>query len=355
MRRWCLSVLLGSLLSMMAGMALGAGAEAERALEDYAFPARHDDTRQGVRTDALLVLRDGVPVYERYADPTGADIPHLTWSVSKSVLATVLGVAYGEGTFKLDDPVARFYPPMALHPGVRLRDLLHWASGLGWQEDYEYAPLNSSVVAMLYTRGRGDMARFAARHKGVLDPGGAYRYSSGDSMLLSAALRGMVGDTAYADYPWTALFQPLGIDSAVWETDASGTFVGSSYLYMTARDLARIGQLMLQRGRWNDRALVPEDWVAFNLAPFSSPTPLPPGEAPGGHWWLNRQANGGPGPWPDAPADTFAALGHWGQGLYVMPGLHLVIVRYADDRDGSFDHNRLLRLVRAAFTEGERP
>lgn len=318
------------------------------ALDAYAFPPRDEVERKGVRTDALLIIHDGEEVYERYGGVTRADTPHLTWSISKSILASVLGVAFAEGRFKLEDPVAKFYPPFSAHPDIKLQDLLHWASGLDWQEDYEYAPLNSSVVAMLYTRGRGDMARYTAEHGVASAPGTSYRYSSGDSTVLAAALKGMVGDGAYADYPWTALFDPLGISSATWERDATGTFVGSSYAYMTARDLARIGLLMERGGRWQDRQLVPRAWVDFNLTPFKSLTPTPPDEAPGGHWWLNKNADGKPGPWPDAPADTFAALGHWGQALYVIPSAKLVIVRYADDRDGSYDHNQLLKLALSA-------
>ncbi|WP_268797751.1 serine hydrolase domain-containing protein [Pseudomonas huanghezhanensis] len=320
-------------------------------LEKYAFTPRDELTRDGIRTDALLVIRDGHILYERYAGPTHGNTPHLTWSISKSVMATVLGVAYGQGRFKLDDPVAMFYPPFRAHPDIKMQDLLHWASGLDWQEDYEYAPLNSSVVAMLYTRGRADMARFTAEHRVAQAPGTSYRYSSGDSTVLAAALRGIVGDQAYADYPWTALFEPLGIKNATWETDATGTFVGSSYAYMTARDLARVGVLMHREGRWQGRQLVPKAWVDFNLTPFNQQVPLPSGEVPGGQWWLNRTGSGQPGPWPDAPPDTFAALGHWGQALYVIPSARLVIVRYADDRDDTYDHNAFLRLALAAFKE----
>ncbi|MGA9223786.1 MAG: serine hydrolase, partial [Pseudomonas graminis] len=324
------------------------------ALDSYAFPARDEASREGVRTDALLIIHDGEVVYERYGGVTRADTPHLTWSISKSILASVLGVAFGEGRFKLEDAVARFYPPFSAHPDIKLQDLLHWASGLNWQEDYEYAPLNSSVVAMLYTRGRGDMARYTAEHVTASAPGISYRYSSGDSTVLAAALKGMVGERAYADYPWTALFDPLGITSATWERDATGTFVGSSYAYMTARDLARIGLLMERGGRWQDRQLMPKAWVDFNLTPFKSLTPTPTDEAPGGHWWLNKTADGNLGPWPDAPPDTFAALGHWGQALYVIPSAKLVIVRYADDRDGTYDHNQLLKLaLKAVAGEGD--
>lgn len=327
-------------------------------LETYAFAPRDDAERKGVRTDALLVIRDGQIVYERYAEPNTAQTPHLSWSMAKSLFATVLGVAYGEGRFKLDAPVAQYYPPMADHPQIKIGHLLNWASGLDWQEDYEYAPLKSSVVAMLYTRGRGDMAAFTAAHAADAAPGTRFRYSSGDSNLLAAALRGMVGEQAYADYPWTALFEPLGITHAVWERDASGTFIASSYAYLSARDLARVGLLMQRGGRWGERQLLPAAWVDFVSTPFAAyqPQGFAPGDAvPGGQWWLNAELPGSSRPWPDAPADTIAALGHWGQGLYVMPKEKLVVVRYADDRDGSFQHNELLKRVQAAFATEVQP
>ncbi len=327
-------------------------------LEAYAFPPRDEAQRTGVRTDALLVIRDGLVVYERYAGPTGAATPHLTWSMSKSLLATTLGVAYGQGRFKLDAPVAQYYPPFARHPGIKVGHLLNWASGLDWREDYEYAPLKSSVVAMLYTRGRTDMAAFTAAHADAVAPGTRFRYSSGDSNVLSAALKGMVGAEAYADYPWTALFEPLGITSAVWETDPAGTFIASSYAYMSARDLARVGLLMLRDGRWGEQQLLPPAWVAFNRTPLATyqADAAEAGDAvPGGHWWLNAELPGAARPWADAPADAFAALGHWGQGLYVLPTEKLVIVRYADDRDASFQDNQLLKMVASAFAREVQP
>lgn len=336
-------------------LSINANADPLRALEDYAFPVRNDENRQGIRTDALLVMRDGQVIYERYAGETRAETPHLTWSISKSIMATVLGVASGEGRFQLDDPVAKFYPPFSAHPGITLRHLMTWSSGLDWQEDYEYAPLKSSVVAMLYTRGHPDMAAFTADHGEYAKPGQAFRYSSGDSNLLSAALKTIVGPTRYPDYPWTALFEPLGIRHAVWETDATGTFVASSYAYLTARDLARIGLLMARDGRWGERQLLPRDWVTFNREPFVHYQANQDDAVPGGHWWLNRTVEGAAKPWPDAPADTFAALGHWGQAMYVIPGENLVIVRYGDDRDGSYRHNDLLKLVLKAFAAKVQP
>ncbi|WP_061289335.1 serine hydrolase domain-containing protein [Azotobacter vinelandii] len=325
------------------------------AFEAYAFPPRDDGERSGVRSDAVVAIRDGVLVYERYAAPTTADTPHLVWSVSKSLLACLLGVAYGEGRFGLDDPAARYYPPLAAHPALHMRHLLNWTSGLAWEEDYEYSPLTSSVIAMLYTRGHADMGRFVAQHQAGAAPGTHFSYSSGDSLLLAAVLKGMLPAEQYADYPWAVLFEPLGIGSAVWERDATGTFVGASYAYLNARDLARVGLLMLRDGRWGEHRLLPEDWVAFNRSPVPGYRPRAESLVPGGHWWLNLPLEGAPPPWPDVPEDTFAALGHWGQALYVLPKEKLVIVRFADDRDASYRHNDFLRLARAAFVVGEAP
>jgi CubicO group peptidase (beta-lactamase class C family) len=294
-------------------------------------------------------------IYERYAGPTTANTLHLTWSISKSLMATVLGVAYGEGLFTLNDPALKFYPPLEKHPTITMADLLHWASGLDWREDYEYAPLKSSVVAMLYTHGHHDMATFTADHGEYAAPGQAFRYSSGDSNLLSAALKNIVGPARYPDYPWTALFEPLGIRHAVWETDGTGIFVASSYAYLTARDLARVGLLMLRDGRWGERQLLPKDWVAFNLEPFAHYQRNQDDAVPGGQWWLNRAVDGAAQPWRDAPADTFAALGQWGQAMYVIPSQNLVIVRYGDDRGDRYQHNDLLKLALKAFAVKVQP
>jgi len=330
-----------------------------QALETYAFPERDDATRLGIRTDALLVVRDGVIVYERYASPTHAQTPHLLWSASKQLFATVMGVAYTKGLFDLDDPATRYYPPLAAHPEMTIRHLMNWSSSLDWKEDYgPYVPLTSSVVAMLYTHGRRDMPAFAASHAAAAPPGTRYMYSSGDSNLLSAVMRGVVGETAYPDYPWTALFDPLGITSAVWERDANGTFVASSWGHLSARDFARVGLLLQRGGRWKQTPLISPEWIAFISTPFVNYRGLrdEQDEAfPGGQWWVNRAPDNGPRAWPDAPEDLIAALGRSNQTLYMSASEKLVVVRYADDIDGSFQHNELLRLVRAAFIEEQSP
>ena len=319
---------------------------AVEALDAYAFPPRDDATRQGIRTDALLVIRDGQIIYERYAAPTTADTPHLTWSISKSLMATVLGVAYGDNRFKLTDPVARFYPPMKQHPTVTMADLLHWASGLDWQEDYEYAPLKSSVVAMLYTRGRADMAEFAADTEAVQCTGpGLPLFQRRQQYFVRRAQRHARSQGLYE----------LPVGCAVQAAGHSQRHVGNRCrrnlrrLVLCLPDRARFGARRSADGA--GRSLGRATIAAQRLGRFQPPALRQIQGRPGRsrpRRSLVAQPRGTPRPWPDAPADTFAALGHWGQALYVMPAEHLVIVRYGDDRDGSYRHNELLKRVLAA-------
>ena len=193
------------------------------AFEALAFPAGQDEAnRDGPRTNGLVVVRDGRLVYERYARGFGPDTPHIIWSASKSVLQAVYGAAVAEGLVDLDRPVAERSPWIGGGDKARItyRELLQMRSGIDFDEAYEFAPLFSSVLAMLYTRGRADMAAFAAAQPMAAEAGTVWRYKSGDSLILAAALRDLVGADRYPDYPWTALFDRIGVTSAVWERDA---------------------------------------------------------------------------------------------------------------------------------------
>jgi CubicO group peptidase (beta-lactamase class C family) len=301
------------------------------AFETLAFPPAEEADRAGPRTNGLVVIKDGRLVYERYARGFGPDTPHIVWSASKSVLQALYGAAVAEGLADIDRPVAERSPWLGADKArITYRELLQMRSGIAFTEGYEYAPLFSDVLAMLYTRGRADMASFAAAQPLAAAPGAAWAYQSGDSLILAAALRDLVGDR-YPDYPWTALFDRIGVGSATWERDAAGTFVGSSYLYVTPRDLARLGLLYLRDGCWAGERILPEGWVAFAGTP--SPALTGPGIY-GAHWWLNRPGPDGVLPFADAPADLLAATGHWGQKLLVLPSHGLVIARAADDRAG---------------------
>lgn len=329
--------------------------QAVAALDALLFPPETDwadPERKGVRTDGIVVVHHGRIVYERYAHGYDAAMPHLAWSVSKTFTNALTGIAVHQGRLSLDDGICTQVP--AANPDacqVTVQDLLEFASGFDWKETYEHdPPTSSSVLAMLYGEGQADMAAFVAGHPLRDPPGSTYMYSSGDTNLLSAVVGRVLAPVHGEHYPWTLLFEPLGITSATWERDGAGTYVGSSYLYATPRDMARFGALWLYDGCWQGKRILPEGWVAASTrvsAPFRArPLEWTPGEAVQGRQvWLNQAVpeQGAPGlPWPDVPDDAYAAQGHWKQQIVVVPSWDLVVVRTGDDRDGSFDRNAVL-------------
>jgi CubicO group peptidase (beta-lactamase class C family) len=339
----------------------GINREKLKNLEQYLFTLTGGETeRRGIRTDAFVLIRGGNVVFERYARDFHRNRKHLVWSVTKSFINTLVGMAALEGKLQKEDFAAKHYPPLAAggKDAIQVDHLLRMSSGLAWSEKYESAPLRSSVVAMLYTMGRNDMGAFAAAQDLVHPPGTYWYYSSGSTNILAALLKNVYQEKL-EDLIFNRLFKTIGMRFTTWERDGSGTPVGSSYLYTTARDLARFGYLYLHDGIWQGRRILPEKWVRYTttMAPAYYTTPLSEEDFkdnPGAQWYINvgipervqRQ------PWPDAPSDTFAALGHWGQSLYVIPSLDIVAVRLADDRDKTFNQNRYLGLLKNILEKG---
>lgn len=322
---------------------VGLDPEALARLDAYAFSRTGDDAdRRGQRTNALLIVKDGFLVHERYARGYDAETPLLTWSVTKSVVSTLYGAAVHDGLVDVNAPACRYYAPLCRegHDRVRITDLLRMSSGLAWAETYETSPIFSSVMAMLYTRGHEDMAAFAASRPLAHPPGTHWSYSSGDTNLLSAALRGAVGEDAYPDWPWQRLFDRIGMRDVTLERDGAGTFVGSSYLYAPAPALAKWGFLYLNDGVWDGERLLAEGWVdyAATLAPAFHTTPVRRDhheDNPGAQIYLNvgDPERGLAPPWPALPADAMGASGHWGKAIWMIPSWDMVVVRMGDDRE----------------------
>lgn len=317
------------------------------ALIAYSLDRDGDDvTRRGQRTDALVIVRHGKLVAEAYARGTTDRTPLLTWSVTKSFGSTLFGAAVHEGLVHPDDSACVHYAPLCEggRDAIRVGDLLQMSSGLAWEETYETSPVFSSVMAMLYTRGHRDMAAFAASRPLVAPPGTRWVYSSGDSNLASAVLRKPLG-ARYDAYARDALIEPLGMSTAVYEKDPSGTHVASSYLYASAPDVARWAQLMLDDGVWQGERLLAPGWVRWStsIAPAFHSTPVGHehrSSNPGAQWYVNvgDPDRGLERPWPALPTDAFGAAGHWGKFVWVVPSWDLVVVRLGDDREYACTH-----------------
>lgn len=278
-------------------------------------------TGEGLR--AIVVVKDGRIIAEKYADGFSAQTPLLGWSMTKTVTAALLGRMQKDGTLAQDPD--NLFPQWAgdMRARIRLSDMLGMASDLAWNEGYGAV---SDVTRMLYLEP--DMAAFvAALPLNAADgskTGATFEYSSGTTVLLSAYWQALLGDRAKAAaYPYAALFEPLGMSSAVLEADGRGTFAGSSYLYATARDWARFGQFLLQDGRWNNVELLPPGYVDWMVKTH----PASDGHYGQGHVWKRQPGLEEDEEDPGFPHPVFWLAGHDGQSVAVLPDNDMVVVR----------------------------
>lgn len=321
-----------------------------KALEDAVFTLTgKDEDRDGIRTDGLLIIKDGKLIYEKYARGFTRTNKHLSWSVAKSYTSAMVGVAVQQGKLRIDQSICDFLPDIKKADcKISVKDVLEFGTGWDWQEEYEHASYQtSSVLAFLFGEGHKDMLKFVTDHPLYATPGTAWRYSTGDAMVLSAVVKSAVGSNK--GWAQDLLFKPLGMTGAVLEEDLKGTPQGGSSVFATPRDFARLGYLYLHNGCWKDQRLLPSDWVANSTTAsqvYRSNSPAAENEPNGWMWWLNQAIpeKNQPKPWKDAPDDAYEADGHWGQYIVVVPSANVVIMRTGDDRNESLDQSMLISL-----------
>lgn len=303
-------------------------------------------------TKAVVVARDGRLIAERYATGVDAEAPLLSWSMAKSVTMALVGALVLDGRLSLDAPapVPEWRGPGDPRGAITLDQLLRQSSGLAFDETYGAV---NDVSRMLFTER--DTGAFAASFPPAAPPDTVWSYSSGTSNIVARILRDAFGGdlAAMVRFARERLLDPAGMTSALLEPDASGSFIGSSFAFMSARDWARFGELFRRGGVWNGRRLLPEGWVRY----ATTPTPRAPLGCYGAHWWLNAGEPGAPErrPWPAIPAEAFAARGHSGQWVVVVPSARLVVVRLGltvPDREDDGTPELVADLL-AAFAAGD--
>ena len=286
---------------------------------DEAF--REPDT--GLRqTKAVVVIHKGQLLAEQYAEPITATTPSLSWSMAKSVTNLLIGTLVQRNRIDIKQPA-----PIALwqqdeRAAITTDHLLRMSSGLAFNETYG---INTDVTFML--------SNAISASDYAIDVPLAYpvdthwAYSSGTSNILSRIVFDTIGGTLQDKYDYAdeALFYPIGLQSAIMETDGNNVFIGSSYFYATPHDWARLGQLVLQDGVWNGERLLPEGWIDYSV----KPTPTAPNREYGAQFWLNSEPTNDywRSPWPSAPHDAFHMGGYQGQFVIVIPSKELVVVR----------------------------
>ena len=280
---------------------------------------------------AFVVLHEGKVVAERYREGITAGTRLLSWSMAKSFTNALVGIMSGDGLVDIYAPTGIPEWQGDERAAITLNDLMQMQSGLEWNEDYG----NRSDVNLMLHREQ-DMGLYAIKKPLEHKPGTFWYYSSGSTNIIMRYLRGkFASDTEFLRYYRERLFAPLGIRNAVFEPDMNGTPVGSSYLYVTAREFASLGQLYLDDGVFQGQRILPEGWVEYTVTPAS--------DSKGGYgsfFWLNKNKY-----WQDAPEDMFHCQGHDGQEVFIIPSKDLVVVTlgYSPKPDRVVDWNALLK------------
>jgi len=291
-------------------------------------------TRKGIgETRALIVMHDGKIVAERYRKGYGPKSRFQGWSMSKTVTGVLIGMMVADGRLRLDDPapVETWQRPGDPRGEITLRHLLQMRSGLRHEEKAEPV-YESGEVRMMFLDGRDDMGGWAEAQPLEFEPGTRFIYSTPTAMILADIATDLVApegsaderQAAMAEFVAARLAKPLGMESLIGEYDASGTLMGGSAIWADARDWAQFGEFLRRRGVAGGVQVVPRGWIAF----MTSPSPASPDF--GAQIWLNRPSDAGrdylfAGQGPDS---AFAAIGHLGQYVIVLPDQQVTIVRF---------------------------
>ncbi|KPQ06781.1 MAG: putative beta-lactamase [Rhodobacteraceae bacterium HLUCCA12] len=287
------------------------------------------------QTTGLLVVRNGAITHEQYRQGASDSSLFTSWSMAKSVLSALIGIALEEGHIDdIRDPIGAYVPALAGsgYGDVPIEDALTMSSGVAFDEDYDN-PL--SDINMLFIRAMAmgiPVDETLAGLERVREPGTYNDYISADSMALGLVLEAATG-MRVADYLASRIWGPMGAQAdASWSTDRTGREFGLCCLNATLRDYARFGRLYLQDGAREGRQIVPADWVAASVAPTAEH--LQPGDNPNSFWSLGYGYK-----WwiPEEPQGDFLAIGVWGQYIHVDPARDTIIVKTS--ADPNFDDN----------------
>ncbi len=297
--------------------------------------ARLDDVLHGTNTRAFVVIHQDRVVYERYFGGAGPKTLETSFSVAKSFVSTLVGIAIDQGRIgSVDDPVTRYLPELAgrnqRFRQITLRHLLTMTSGLRYQESSFPSPRGDDTSTYYGV----DLRKEALRHTQIEQvPGHNWHYNNYNPLLLGLVLERATG-MSVSNFMASRLWQPLGAaGDASWSLDSkrSGFEKMESGLNATALDYARFGLLFLHGGEWNGRRIVSGEWIRTATRPHTRtdfPNPY------GYFWWIDGQR-----------PDRFYAFGNYGQYIYVDPRADVVIVRLGND--WGFGNEQWLRTFRA--------
>lgn len=289
----------------------------------------------GALTSAFVVTHKGRLIGERYMNGIGATTPLESWSMGKSVTATMMGVLMQQGAYQLDQPapIPEWQGAGDARQQIRISDILRMSSGLRIKapDDPDYDPNGTYTDHLYYYTGRINAFNYAATRVQQWPANTVGRYRNTDPVLANYLIRLAVEKRGeeYLSFPQRNLFDKIGIRSMVIETDPYGNFLTQGYDFMSGRDWARLANLYLQDGVWNGERILPTGFVNFvsTLAPAWAADKRP---IYGGFFWLN-----GNGTFP-VPTTAYYMLGAGGQVVLVIPSHDLAVVRIGHSKGEAF-------------------
>lgn len=315
----------------------------EKALDNI-FTESNPDLIKNTRA-ALILYKDKI-IGERYAVGFDENTPLLGWSMTKSVTNALAGILAKEGKLQLDAPApVPEWQKKNKDPrkAITLDHLMRMSSGLDFEEVYFG---DKDATRMLFLEPSAPA--YAIKSKLAHEPGEVWYYSSGTTNIISKIIRDQFDDHhTYLNFPREALFNKLGMRSAQMETDADGTYVGSSFMYATARDWARFGRLFLHDGVWEGERILPKGWVDYSRTRTPSDEY---GIYAAQFWTAATKEVGTPMEryWPDLPEDIYYASGFEGQQVVIIPSKDMVLVRLGLTADrAAWDVGSFIREVMA--------
>ena len=290
-----------------------------------------EDFVNATDTSAILVLKEGEIRFEQYTLTGGPEVQWISWSVAKSFISALIGVAVDEGLISnIEDAIESYVPDLtgSAYEGVRIKDVLQMSSGARWNEDYSDPDSDINRFGAAITGGLG-LDEFVAGMVRATEPGTLCQYNSADTQALGLLLVNATGRSV-TDYMQEKLYEPLGMESpGYWLLDSKGLEMAFGGLNMTARDFAKMGELFRNGGNWQGQQLVPETWVKASITP-DAPHLQNGRVMVGGHvlplgygyqWWI-----------PEGERGEFSAIGVYNQFVYVDPACGVVIVKLSANR-----------------------
>lgn len=304
-------------------------------LDKLAAPLFSENKDYQVSSYGVAIVKEGKLVYERYRQGIDPSTPTYGYSIGKTLLALFTGKLVHSHGFNVQTPLG-----VDLWQGDERRDitahhLLTMTSGLAFDESYEAA---TSDANMLFVSE--DMAALSMDKSLNFSPGSHFRYSTANSLILAKVLNDELSGTTDTYLAYQSFMRTLGINTSTVQSDTSGTLTFGMKNLMSLRDMARIGQFMLQNGQWNGEQYLPQDWMAYMTQASDSvmadANKLK--KAYGAGLWLNQAEPYGQ-LLPGLPEDAYLALGMRGQYIIVVPSQQLVIVRTGNTMDlDTFDY-----------------